>query len=48
MELHEDKAGEFRFRLEASKGETISASEGYKFLDFWCCTHALRVTRPVR
>jgi len=25
-----DKAGEFRFKLEAANGETIATSEGYK------------------
>ena len=30
FELYTDKAGEFRFRLKASNGETIGASEGYK------------------
>ena len=28
-ELYKDKAGEFRFRLKASNGETIVAGEGY-------------------
>jgi hypothetical protein len=30
FELYKDKAGEFRFRLKASNGQTILASEGYK------------------
>jgi len=30
FECYKDKAGEFRFRLKASNGETILASEGYK------------------
>jgi uncharacterized protein YegP (UPF0339 family) len=30
FEIYKDKAGEFRFRLKASHGETIAASEGYK------------------
>ena len=30
FEIYLDKAGEFRFRLKASNGETIAASEGYK------------------
>jgi uncharacterized protein len=30
FELYQDKAGEYRFRLRASNGETIGASEGYK------------------
>ena len=30
FELYQDKAGEYRFRLKASNGETIGASEGYK------------------
>lgn len=29
FELYKDKAGEYRFRLKASNGETIGASEGY-------------------
>ncbi len=30
FELYKDKAGEFRFRLKATNGEIILASEGYK------------------
>ncbi|MCF8480346.1 MAG: YegP family protein [Rhodospirillum sp.] len=30
FELYTDNAGEFRFRLKASNGQTILASEGYK------------------
>jgi hypothetical protein len=30
FEVYTDKAGEFRFRLKASNGQTILASEGYK------------------
>lgn len=30
FELYKDKAKEFRFRLKASNGQTILASEGYK------------------
>lgn len=30
FELYNDKAGEFRFRLKASNGQTILVSEGYK------------------
>ncbi|MGA8260009.1 MAG: YegP family protein [Arenicellales bacterium] len=30
FELYKDKAGQFRFRLKASNGEIILASEGYK------------------
>lgn len=30
FELYKDNAGEFRFRLKASNGQTILASEGYK------------------
>ena len=30
FELYQDKAGEYRFRLKASNGEIIGASEGYK------------------
>ena len=29
FELYKDKKGEFRFRLVASNGQTIAASEGY-------------------
>ena len=29
-EVYKDKAGEFRFRLQARNGEPILASEGYK------------------
>ncbi|MBQ4282624.1 MAG: YegP family protein [Lachnospira sp.] len=30
FEVYEDKAGEFRFRLTATNGQTIAVSEGYK------------------
>lgn len=30
FEIYKDKAGEFRFRLKASNGQNILASEGYK------------------
>ena len=30
FEIFKDRAGEFRFRLKASNGEIILASEGYK------------------
>jgi uncharacterized protein len=30
LEIYKDKKGEFRFRLKASNGENILASEGYK------------------
>lgn len=30
FEIYKDKAGEFRFRLKASNGQSILASEGYK------------------
>ncbi|MCL1838848.1 MAG: YegP family protein [Propionibacteriaceae bacterium] len=30
FEIYKDKAGEFRFRLKATNGEIILASEGYK------------------
>ena len=30
FECYKDKAGEFRFRLKASNGNTILSSEGYK------------------
>jgi uncharacterized protein YegP (UPF0339 family) len=33
FELYTDKAGEFRFRLKASNGQVILASEGYKKKD---------------
>ncbi|MBR0032280.1 MAG: YegP family protein [Treponema sp.] len=29
FELYQDKAGEFRFRLKATNGEIIAASQGY-------------------
>ncbi|MBQ8687601.1 MAG: YegP family protein [Ruminococcus sp.] len=29
FEIYKDKAGEFRFRLKATNGEVIAASEGY-------------------
>lgn len=29
FEVYQDKAGEYRFRLKASNGEIIAASEGY-------------------
>ncbi|MGI6701719.1 MAG: YegP family protein [Christensenellales bacterium] len=29
FEIYKDKAGEFRFRLKATNGETIAQSEGY-------------------
>ena len=32
FEVYKDKAGEFRFRLKATNGEIIAASEGYKAL----------------
>lgn len=30
FEIYEDKAGEFRFRLKSSNGQTVLTSEGYK------------------
>lgn len=30
FEIYKDKSGEFRFRLKASNGQAILASEGYK------------------
>lgn len=30
FEVYEDKAGEYRFRLTATNGQTIAVSEGYK------------------
>lgn len=30
FEIYEDKAGEYRFRLTATNGQTIATSEGYK------------------
>lgn len=30
FEVYTDKAGEFRFRLTATNGQTIASSEGYK------------------
>ena len=33
FECYKDKAGEYRFRLNAGNGETILSSEGYKAKD---------------
>ncbi|MDV2990038.1 MAG: YegP family protein [Dehalogenimonas sp.] len=30
FQVYKDKAGEFRFRLIATNGQTIAVSEGYK------------------
>ncbi|MDY3198652.1 MAG: DUF1508 domain-containing protein, partial [Pseudomonadaceae bacterium] len=30
FEIYQDKGGEYRFRLKASNGQSILASEGYK------------------
>jgi len=30
FQIYTDKAGEFRFRLVATNGQTIAVSEGYK------------------
>lgn len=30
FEIYKDKAGEFRFRLNSSNGQTVLTSEGYK------------------
>ena len=30
FEVYQDKAGEYRFRLKATNGQAIAASEGYK------------------
>lgn len=30
FEIYQDKAGEYRFRLTATNGQTIAVSEGYK------------------
>lgn len=30
FEIYKDNAGEFRFRLQASNGETVLVSQGYK------------------
>lgn len=32
FEIYKDKAGEFRFRLKATNGQTICTGEGYKAL----------------
>lgn len=32
FEIYTDKAGEYRFRLKATNGQVIAASEGYKAL----------------
>ena len=39
FEIYKDKAGEFRFRLKASNGQTILASEGYKAISG--CTNGI-------
>ena len=33
FEIYTDKAGEYRFRLKATNGQVIAASEGYKSKD---------------
>ena len=33
FEVYQDKAGEYRFRLTATNGQTIAVSEGYKQMD---------------
>lgn len=33
FEIYKDKAGEFRFKLVASNGQTIAVSEGYTTKD---------------
>lgn len=33
FELYTDKSGEWRFRLKASNGQTIAASQGYASKD---------------
>jgi len=30
FEIYKDKAGEFRFRIKATNGNILAASEGYK------------------
>lgn len=39
FEIYKDKAGEFRFRLKASNGQSILASEGYKAISG--CTNGI-------
>ena len=43
FECYKDKAGEFRFRLKASNGNTILASEGYKSKSG--CTNGIKSVR---
>jgi uncharacterized protein YegP (UPF0339 family) len=43
FECFKDKAGEFRFRLNAGNGETILASEGYKAQE--SCTKGIESVR---
>ncbi|MET0069277.1 MAG: YegP family protein [Candidatus Thiodiazotropha sp.] len=40
FEIYKDKAGEFRFRLKASNGQNILASEGYKAKS--SCTNGIK------
>ena len=43
FEIYNDKRGEFRFRLKASNGQNILASEGYKSKS--ACTNGIESVR---
>lgn len=43
FEIYKDKAGEFRFRLNSSNGQTILSSEGYK--DKSACNNGIESVR---
>lgn len=43
FEIYKDKKGEFRFRLKASNGQTILASEGYSSKS--SCTNGINSVR---
>lgn len=43
FECYKDKAGEFRFRLKASNGQTILSSEGYSAKS--SCTNGIESVR---
>lgn len=46
FEIYKDKAGEFRFRLKASNGQSILASEGYKAISG--CTNGIESVKKMR
>jgi uncharacterized protein YegP (UPF0339 family) len=43
FEIYKDKRGEFRFKLKASNGQSILASEGYKAKS--SCTNGIKSVR---